>query len=228
MERVGIGLAGCGSIAQGMHLPGIAQMREMGKRRWSAWPTSSSERAQAVATRFPGPRGVRDDRGAAGAGRRRPGRHHHADPGALRRLWPPWRPASTATPRSRWPPRWMRPRRCWTPRPRRGRLLALRPRAPGAPVIQTIRRLAHEGAIRGPHLPSVQASHDGAEKPTCPATPPGTTSRAPTPSSTSACTALSLITSILGPVRRLACLSGRTQPERTITAGPYARASRWR
>jgi predicted dehydrogenase len=105
---------------------------------------------------------------------------------------------------------------------RRGRLLACAPEHPVRPVIQTIRRLAHEGAIGVPTFARVQASHDGPEKHNVPRDSTWYYKPGSDPILDLGVHGLSQITSILGPVRRLSCLSGRTQPERTITAGPYA------
>ena len=68
-----------------------------------------------------------------------------------------WRPASASTPRSRWPPRWMRPRRCWT------RDAPGAPAGPAPPSTRCVRDPDHPApGARGGHRvlpsPGVQAS----------------------------------------------------------------------
>ncbi|HEX2513549.1 MAG TPA: Gfo/Idh/MocA family oxidoreductase [Chloroflexota bacterium] len=222
MERVRIGLAGCGSIAQGMHLPGIAQMREMGKAALVAVADVLPERAQAVATRFGAPAAYgtleallgRDDvdlvvnttpipeHFAVSLAALEAGKHVYTQ-----------KPMATSVDEAT---------ALLDAAARRGRLLACAPEHPVRPVIQTIRRLAEEGAIGVPTFARVQASHDGPEKHNVPRDSTWYYKPGSDPILDLGVHGLSQITSILGPVRRLACLSGRTQPERTITAGPYA------
>jgi predicted dehydrogenase len=104
---------------------------------------------------------------------------------------------------------------------RHGLALACAPEHPVRPVIRTIADLVRDGVIGRVAFAKVQSSHDGPEKHDVPRDStwyyqPGTS-----PILDLGVHGLSQITSILGPVRRLSCFSGRSLPVRVTTAGPF-------
>lgn len=103
----------------------------------------------------------------------------------------------------------------------RGLLLGCAPEHPVRPYIQTIRRLIDEGAIGAVTFARVQSSHGGPEKHDVARDPTWFYKPGAGPILDMGVHGLSQITAILGPVRRLACMSGRTRDRRLTTAGAF-------
>jgi predicted dehydrogenase len=104
---------------------------------------------------------------------------------------------------------------------RRGVTLACAPEHPVRPVIRKIADLVGEGAIGKVAFAKVQSSHDGPEKHNVPRDSTWYYKPGSSPILDLGVHGLSQITSILGPVQRLACFSGRSLPVRVTTAGPF-------
>jgi predicted dehydrogenase len=103
----------------------------------------------------------------------------------------------------------------------RGLLLGCAPEHPVRPYVQTIRRLIEEDAIGAVTFARVQSSHGGPEKHDVARDPTWFYKPGSSPILDMGVHGLSQITAILGPVRRLACMSGRSQDRRLTTAGAY-------
>ena len=221
MERVRIGLVGCGSIALGMHLPGIQRMVELGKVNLAAVCDMDAARAQAAAERF-------------GAGRT------FSDLDALLR-WGAFDLLVNTTPI---PDHYavtlaglQAGKHVYTQKPmttsveeatqlidearRRDLVLACAPEHPVRPVIRTMADLVRQGAIGKVAFAKVQSSHDGPEKHDVPRDSTWYYQPGSSPILDLGVHGLSQITSILGPVQRLACFSGRSLEERVTTAGAF-------
>ncbi|HEX2036062.1 MAG TPA: Gfo/Idh/MocA family oxidoreductase [Chloroflexota bacterium] len=222
MERVRIALAGCGSIAQSMHLPGIKGIVELGKAELVAVCDVAEAQARAVQERF----GVPAAFGELGTMLERVEfdllvnttpipEHYPVTLAALRagRHVYSQKPMATTVEEAT---------QLIAAAAERGLTLACAPEHPVRPVIQTMRRLIGEGAIGKVAFAKVQSSHDGPEKHNVPRDSTWYYKPGSSPILDLGVHGLSQITSILGPVRRLACFSGRSIPVRHITAGPFA------
>jgi predicted dehydrogenase len=100
-------------------------------------------------------------------------------------------------------------------------LLAVAPEHPVRPVVQRLARLVADGAIGKVTFARVQSSHDGPEKHDVPRDSTWFYKPGSSPILDMGVHGLSQITAIVGPVRRLACLSGRSQETRMTTRGPF-------
>ena len=100
-------------------------------------------------------------------------------------------------------------------------LLAVAPEHPVRPVVQRLARLVADGAIGKVTFARVQSSHDGPEKHDVPRDSTWFYKPGSSPILDMGVHGLSQITAIVGPVRRLACLSGRSQQTRMTTKGPF-------
>jgi predicted dehydrogenase len=222
MDRVRLALAGCGTIAQGMHLPGIKTIVEMGQAELVAVCDVDRERARAAAERFgaQGHFGGLDDL-LAGADfdllvNTTPIPDHFAVTLAALRAGKhvyTQKPMTTSVEEAT---------QLINEAGRRGLTLACAPEHPVRSVIRTIADLVREGAIGKVAFAKVQSSHDGPEKHDVPRDSTWYYQPGSSPILDLGVHGLSQITTILGPVRRLACFSGRSLPERVTTAGPFA------
>jgi predicted dehydrogenase len=104
---------------------------------------------------------------------------------------------------------------------RRGLLLASAPEHPVRPAIQTIARLIDDGAIGKVAFARVVSSHEGPEKHNVPRDSTWFYQPGSSPILDLGVHGLSMITAILGPVKRLNCLSGRATTVRTHTVNKY-------
>lgn len=103
----------------------------------------------------------------------------------------------------------------------RGLMLAAAPEHPVRPAIRAIGALLDEGAIGKVAFAMVRSSHGGPETHDVPRDSTWFYQPGSSPLLDMGVHGLSQITALLGPVRRLACLSGRVAPVRHHTAGPY-------
>jgi len=99
--------------------------------------------------------------------------------------------------------------------------LGCAPEHPVRPLIRKIKSLIAEGAIGKVSFARISSSHDGPERHNVPRDSTWYYKPGSSPILDLGVHGLSQITSVLGPVKRLACFSGRSMPVRTITAGPY-------
>ena len=218
---VRIGVVGCGTIARGMHLPGIKQMEGLGKARLVAVCDAVEESARTVAERFEVPRYVtrQDDLLAmdevdvvvnltpipqhfeVSLAALRAGKHVYTQ-----------KPMTTTVDEATLLVEEAR---------RAGRLLACAPEHAVRPVIRTMARLVRDGEIGAVAFCRVLSSHDGPEKHDVPRDSTWYYQPGSSPILDLGVHGLAQITSILGPVRRLSCASGRSQDVRLTTAGPF-------
>lgn len=221
-DKVRIALVGCGTIALGMHLPGIQAMAGMGLVELVAVCDAIEEKAQSAAARFGVPQRYTDveqmlrqadfdllvnttpipEHFQVSMAALRAGRHVYTQ-----------KPMATSVEECT---------QLINEAQHRGLLLGCAPEHPVRPVIQTIARLVRESAIGRVAFARVQSSHDGPEKHDVPRDSTWYYKPGSSPILDLGVHGLSQITSLLGPVQRLACFSGRTLPVRYITAGPYA------
>lgn len=221
MKRIRIGLVGCGTIANVMHLPGIATMREMGKADLVAVCDTIPEKAREAAEKFGAPR-------------------HFGDLDAMLREVdfdllvnntpiPSHFPVSMAALAAG--------RHVYTQKPmattldeatrlvdeakRRGLSLAVAPEHPTRPMIRKIRQMIDDGAIGKVTFAKILSSHNGPETHDVPRDSTWFYKPDSGPILDMGVHGLSQITAVLGPVRRLACFSGKSQPTRVTTAGPF-------
>jgi predicted dehydrogenase len=215
------GLVGCGAIAQIMHLPGLQAMQEMGLVELVAVCDVRGEQARASAARFGVPAAFDDlDRML-----------DEADLSVLVNCTPiPNHFAVTlAGLRAGCHVYTQKPMAATVAEATilieeactRGLLLGCAPEHPVRPYIRTIRRLIDEGAIGAVTFARVQSSHGGPEKHDVARDPTWFYKPGSSPILDMGVHGLSQITAILGPVRRLACMSGRTQDARLTTAGAF-------
>lgn len=222
MKRVRIGLVGCGAIAHVMHLPGIVTMVEHGKAEIVAVADVFAEKAEATATQYgiaahygDLERMLRDadfdllvnttpipDHFLVSLTALRAGRHVYTQKPMALSL----DEATVLIDEAR----------------QRNLLLGCAPEHPVRPMIQRARALIDDGAIGRVTFARVISSHGGPEKHDVPRDSTWFYQPGSNPILDLGVHGLSQITAILGPVRRLACFSGRTQDERLTTAGLYA------
>jgi len=103
----------------------------------------------------------------------------------------------------------------------RGLRLGCAPEHTVRPLIRKIKTLVNEGAIGRVAFAQVRASHDGPEKHHVARDSTWYYQPGSTPILDLGVHGLNQITAILGPVKRLACFSGRNIPTREILAGPF-------
>lgn len=221
MNKVKVGVVGCGVIAHVMHLPGLKAMEEMGKVEVVAVCDAVEHVARATRemygvsthytsldkmlaeadfdllvnlTRIP-------DHFAVSLAGLRAGRHVYTQ-----------KPMTTTVEEATI---------LVAEAKRRGLKLASAPEHPVRPMVSKIRSLILEGAIGKIAFAKVYSSHGGPEKHDVPRDSTWFYKPGSSPLLDMGVHGLSQITAILGPVKRLACLSGRTSPVRCHTAGPY-------
>jgi predicted dehydrogenase len=221
MNRVRIGLVGTGTIAHIMHLPGIEAMREMGLVDLVAVCDVVEDKARAAAERYRAATYYGDlDRMLAEAdfdllvnntpipqhfavtiAALRSGRHVYTQK-------PMTNTVDEAT-------------RLIDEAHARRLLLAVAPEHPVRPIVQRLARLVAEGAIGKVTFARVLSSHDGPEQHDVPRDSTWFYKPGSSPILDMGVHGLSQITAIVGPVRRLSCMSGRSQETRITTKGPF-------
>jgi len=216
-----VGLVGCGTIARVMHLPGLKTMSELGKVEIVAVCDAVEDAVNTVGDAFEiKTRYVDLDAMLA-----------HEDFDLLVNTTPiPSHYAITMT--------GLRAgRHVYTQKPmsrtvdeasalidearQRGLKLGCAPEHPVRPVARTIKDLIADGTIGKVAFARVPSSHEGPERHNVPRDSTWFYKPGSSPILDMGVHGLSLITSILGPVKRLSCMSGRTQPVRYTTAGPF-------
>jgi predicted dehydrogenase len=221
VKKVRIGLVGCGTIAHIMHLPGIRQMADLGKAELVAVADALPEKAKTTAAEYgvPAHFGHVEDL-LAGAdfdllvnntpipshfevtlAALRAGRHVYTQ-----------KPMTTSVEDATVLIEEAKARRL---------KLAVAPEHPVRAIVRTMRELIEEGAIGKVTFARVKSSHDGPEKHDVPRDSTWFYKPGSSPILDMGVHGLSQITAIVGPVRRLSCLSGRSQDERMTTAGPF-------
>lgn len=99
--------------------------------------------------------------------------------------------------------------------------LAVAPEHPVRAFVRTMRQLIESGAIGKVAFARVKSSHDGPEKHDVPRDSTWFYKPGSSPILDMGVHGLSQITAMVGPVRQLSCLSGRSQESRMTTAGPF-------
>lgn len=221
MKRVRIGLVGCGTIASIMHLPGIRQMAEMGKAELVAVCDAVPEKARATAEQEGVPHhfGHVEDMLARAdfdllvnntpipshfevtLAALRAGRHVYTQ-----------KPMATSVDEATSLVEEARSRRL---------TLGVAPEHPVVPTVRKMRQLVEEGAIGKVTFARVVSSHDGPERHEVPRDSTWFYKPGSSPILDMGVHGLSRITAILGPVRQLSCLSGRSRDLRITTAGAF-------
>lgn len=221
MDKVRVGLVGCGTIANVMHLPGLKTMEEMGRVEVVCVCDSFEATAKAASEKFGIPVYYTDlnrmlaevdfdllvnttpipSHFAVTMTGLRAGRHVYTQ-----------KPMATTVDEATTLIEEARERRL---------KLACAPEHPVRPIVRTIRALIDQGTIGKVNFAKVQSSHDGPEKHDVPRDSTWYYKPGSTPILDLGVHGLSQITSILGPVKRLSCFSGRSLPVRYTTAGPY-------
>ncbi len=221
MRPVTIGLVGCGTIAGIMHLPGIQTMVELGKAELVAVADVVPEKAQAAAATHGAKAAYGDlermlaeadfellvnntpipQHFAVTAAALRAGRHVYTQ-----------KPMTTTVDEATELIELARSRDL---------TLASAPEHPVRPHIRKLHELVHGGAIGKVTFARVISSHDGPEKHDVPRDSTWFYKPGSTPIFDLGVHGLSMITAVVGPVRRLVCLSGRSQDTRVTTAGPF-------
>lgn len=226
MDKIKVALVGCGAIAHVMHLPGLQTMAETGKVELVAVADTVADKAQAAATKYNVP-------------------HCHTDLEQLlaevefdllvnTTVIPSHFAVSLAALRAG--------KHVYTQKPmaatveeatilideaaRRNVRLASAPEHRVRPLVGRIKEMVEQGTIGRVNFAKVRSSHGGPEKHFIPASPRDSTwfyKPGSDPILDLGVHGLSQITSILGPVRRLAAFSGRTLPVRYMTeGGPFS------
>lgn len=221
VDRIRAALVGCGTIARVMHLPGLKKMQEMGKVEVVAVCDAVEEAAKTVSETFEIPRYYTDldamlsneafdllvnttpipNHFAITLTALRAGRHVYTQ-----------KPMSLSVEEATILIEEARAR---------GLKLGCAPEHPVRPVVRAIKKLIDEGTIGKVAFARVQSSHDGPEKHNVPRDSTWFYKPGSSPILDLGVHGLSSITSILGPVKRLSCFSGRSQAVRYTTAGPY-------
>lgn len=225
MESVRVALVGCGSIADRMHLPGLAQMASMGLVELVAVADSVEAKAVAAAERYQVPRYETDletllesvefdllvnstiipaHYGVTLAALRA-GRHVYTQ-----------KPMAATLDQAR---------ALVEAAGSAGRLLCSAPDYPARDYILEVRRIVEAGEIGTVSFAIVRTSHGGPEtfiNPNAPRDPRWCYQPGGGPLADEGVHGLSQITSILGPIKRVSAVSGRTLPSRRIPAGPLA------
>ncbi len=221
MNRVRVGLVGCGTIANVMHLPGLKQMQEAGKVDVRAVCDAIPEKAREASVTYAVPAHFGDveqmlrevdfdllvnttpipDHFAVSLAGLRAGRHVYTQKPISSTLGE----ATELIDEAR----------------ARGLQLASAPEHPVRPIIRTIGRLIADGAIGRVAFARVPSSHEGPEKHNVPRDSTWFYKAGSSPILDMGVHGLSQITAILGPVRRLSSFSGRTLPERVHTKNAF-------
>jgi predicted dehydrogenase len=221
MKRVRVGLVGCGTIANIMHLPGLKQMQAAGKVDVVAVCDAIEEKAREASAKFEIPTYFGDvnamlrdvdfdllvnttpipDHFAVTLIGLRAGRHVYSQ-----------KPMATTVDEATLLIDEAR---------ERGLKLATAPEHPVRPIVRKIAELIAGGAIGRVAFAKVTSSHDGPEQHDVPRDSTWFYKPGSSPILDIGVHGLSTITGILGPVRRLACLSGRTRDIRYHTAGAF-------
>lgn len=220
-RTVRVGIAGCGTIATIMHLPGLAELAAAGSVTLAAACDPRATAVRAACERYAIPAAFTDLAAMlAGAdfdllvnatpipqhfevtlAALRAGRHVYSQKPMAATVEEATVLIDTAR--------------------ARGLLLAVAPEHPVRPVIQTVRALLDQGAIGRVTFAIVRSSHGGPETHDVPRDSTWFYQPGASPLLDMGVHGLSQITALLGPVRRLTALSGRTAPVRYHTAGPY-------
>ena len=221
MDKVRVALVGCGSIANGMHLPGIKTIEEMGKVDLVAVCDFIEDKAKATSERFNVPQYYTDleqmlteasfdllvdttpipahfEVNLAGL---QAGKHVYTQKAMTTTV----EEATTLIEEAR----------------RRGVKLGCAPPHTVRPLIRKIKELVNEGAIGKVAFAKVRSSHDGPEKHNVARDSTWYYQPGSTPILDMGVHGLNQITSVLGPVKRIACFSGRNIPTREILLGPF-------
>jgi len=221
MRKVRVALVGCGVIARSMHLPGLKTMEEMGKVELVAVCDVVEEKARAASEWFNVPQCYTDldkmlkeadfdllvdttpipyhfEVNLAGL---QAGKHVYTQ-----------KPMTTSVEEATI---------LIEEAKARGVKLGCAPEHPVRALIRQIRALIHEGAIGKVAFAKVRSSHDGPEKHDVPRDSSWYYQPGSSPILDLGVHGLSQITSILGPVKRLACFSGRNVPTRKTLTGPF-------
>jgi len=214
MEKVRVAVVGCGAIANVMHLPGIATMRQMGLVDIVAVADAIPEKSKATAAAFDVPHYYSDYTHMLGS--------HDIDLVVNLTPIPDHFSVNLAALKTG--------RNVYTQKPmatsvedasllideakRQGVKLASAPEHPVRPMIQTMRNLIREGAIGKVSFARVQSSHEGPEKHKVARDSTWFYKPGSSPILDLGVHGLSQITAILGPVQRLSCFSGRSIPVR--------------
>ena len=221
MKKVRVGLVGCGTIAHIMHLPGIRQMAEMGKAELVAVADAVPEKAKTTAAEYgvPAHFGHVEDLLAKAdfdllvnntpipshfevtLAALRAGRHVYTQ-----------KPMTTSVEDATVLIEEAKARRL---------KLAVAPEHPVRSFVRRMRQLVQDGAIGKVTFARVKSSHDGPEKHDVPRDSTWFSKPGSSPILDMGVHGLSQITAVVGPVRRLSCLSGRSQEERVTTAGAF-------
>ncbi len=225
MKPTKVALVGCGAIANGMHLPGLQSMAAMGKVQIVAVVDTFAEKAQAAAARFEVAQYYTDLDQLFAA----------ADFELLvnTTVIPSHFAVSLAALRAG--------KHVYTQKPlaatvdeatilideaaRQNVRLASAPEHRVRPVIVEIKKLIEQGAIGRVNFARVRSSHGGPEKHFMSTSPRDSTwfyKPGSNPILDMGVHGLSQITSVLGPVKQIAAMSGRTLPVRhMIEGGPF-------
>ena len=222
MRKITIGLVGTGTIANIMHLPGIKTMVDNGKAELVAVCDVFAEKAKEAAEKF----GARTSYGdldkmlaegdfellvnntpipqhfAVSTKALKAGRHVYTQ-----------KPMTTGVDEAT---------ELIATAKQAGKILASAPEHPVRPMIRTIHDMIREGAIGKVTFARVISSHDGPEKHDVPRDSTWFYKPGSNPILDLGVHGLSQITAIVGPVRRVTCVSGRTQDVRITTKGPFA------
>ena len=221
MKPIRVGVVGCGTIATVMHLPGLVQMRDLGKVEIVAVSDAIPEKARAASETFGVPKYFSDSHRLLA----------EADFDLLLNLTPI--PEHFAVSLAGL----QAGRHVYTQKPmaatveeatilideaaKRGLRLAAAPEHPVLPIVQTIGSLIREGAIGKVTFGRVQSSHEGPEQHNVPRDSTWFYKPGSSPIVDMGVHGLSRITAILGPVQRLSCFSGRTRDVRYHTVNAF-------
>jgi len=221
MDKVRIALVGCGTIAHAMHLVGIKTMVEMGKVDLVAVCDIIEDKARAASEKFDVPQYYPDlesmlseasfdllvdttpipahfEVNLAGL---QAGKHVYTQKPMTTTV----EDATILIEEAR----------------QRGLQLGCAPEHTVRPLIRKIKELIDEGAIGKVAFAKVKSSHDGPEKHNVPRDSTWYYQPGSSPILDMGVHGLTMITAILGPVKRLASFSGRNIPTREILAGPF-------
>lgn len=223
MDRVKVAVVGCGSIAQGMHLPGLKEMESLGKAELVAVCDMLEPMAQSVAAQFEVPAYYTDldtmlaeadfdvlvnltiiqNHFAVSLAALRAGKHVYSQKPMTTTV----EDATILVDEAK----------------KRGLKLATAPEHPISPANVVIGKLVAEGAIGRVNFAKVVSSHWGPEKQVGPAVDRRDSSHffriGSGPLYDMGVHGLSQITGILGPAKRVSCVSGKTAPVRHYTGG---------
>lgn len=226
MKKIKVALVGCGAIAHVMHLPGLQTMAELGKVEVVAVADTVADKAQIAAEKYGIPRYYTDvDRllaevdfdllvnttvipshFAVSLAALRAGKHVYTQ-----------KPMATTVAEATL---------LIEEAARHHVRLASAPEHRVRPHVGKIKELIEGGAIGRVNFAKVRSSHGGPEKHFIAASPRDSTwfyKPGSDPILDLGVHGLSIITSILGPVHRLAAFSGRTLPVRYMTeGGPFS------